>query len=134
MKTTALIEKGKDGTFGIFTPDTKSTIIGEGNTVGEAKNDFLNSVNELLLHYKESENHLPEELIDIEFEFKFDIASLFNYYNFINVSQFAKSAGINPSLMRQYKTGHQYISENQVLKIETAMHKIAKEFAEIKLV
>jgi len=134
MKTIALIEKGKDGTFGIFTPYLKSTIIGEGNTVAEAKADFLNSVNELMLYYKETSKQIPEELIDIEFEFKFDIASLFNYYNFINVSQFAKSAGINPSLMRQYKTGHQYISENQVLKIETALHKIAKEFAEIKLV
>ncbi len=134
MKTTALIEKGKDGTFGIFTPDLKSTVIGEGNTVGEAKADFLNSVNELMLYYKETGKQIPEELIDIEFEFKYDIASLFNYYNFINVSQFAKSAGINPSLMRQYKTGHQYISENQVLKIETALHKIAREFAEIKLV
>lgn len=134
MKTTALIEKGNDGTFGIFTPDLKSTIIGEGSTVGEAKADFLNSVNELLLYYSQTGKQLPEELIDIEFEFKYDIASLFNYYNFINVSQFAKSAGINPSLMRQYKTGHQYISENQVLKIETALHKIAKEFAEIKLV
>lgn len=45
MKTTALIEKGKDGTFGIFTPDLNSTIIGEGNTVAEAKADFKNSVN-----------------------------------------------------------------------------------------
>jgi predicted RNase H-like HicB family nuclease len=134
MKTTALIEKGKDGTFGIFTPDLKSTVIGEGNTVGEAKTDFLNSVNELMIFYKETGKQIPEELIDIEFEFKYDIASLFNYYSFINVSQFAKSAGINPSLMRQYKTGHQYISENQVLKIETALHKIAREFAEIKLV
>ncbi len=134
MKTTALIEKGKDGTFGIFTPDLKSTLIGEGNTVGEAKADFLNSVNELMLYYKETDKQIPEELTDIEFEFKYDIASLFNYYSFINVSQFAKSAGINPSLMRQYKTGHQYISENQVLKIETALHRIAKEFAEIKLV
>lgn len=134
MKTTALIEKGKDGTFGIFTPDLKSTIIGEGNTVSEAKADFLNSANELMLYYKETGKQIPEELIDIEFEFKFDIASLFNYYNFINVSQFARTAGINPSLMRQYKTGNQYISENQMLKIETALHKIAKEFAEIKLV
>lgn len=30
MKTTALIEMGKDGLFGIFTPDINSTIIGEG--------------------------------------------------------------------------------------------------------
>jgi len=134
MKTTALIEKGKDGTFGLFTPDLKSTIIGEGITVAEAKADFLNSVNELMLYYKETGRQIPEELLDIEFEFKYDIASLFNYYSFINVSQFAKATGINPSLLRQYKTGHQYISENQVKKIEIALHKIAKEFAEIKLV
>lgn len=134
MKTTALIEKGKDGTFGIFTPEIKSTIIGEGNTVAEAKADFLNSANELLNYHKETGSQVPEELINIEFEFKYDIASLFNYYSFINVSQFAKAAGINPSLMRQYKTGHQYISENQVMKIEIALHKIAREFAEIKLV
>ena len=78
MKTTALIEKGKDGTFGIFTPEIKSTIIGEGNTVAEAKADFLNSANELLNYHKEPGSKIPEELINIEFEFKYDIASLFN--------------------------------------------------------
>lgn len=134
MKTTALIEKGKDGTFGIFTPDLKSTIIGEGNTVAEAKADFKNSVNELLIYYKETGKQIPEELNDIVFEYKYDVASLFNYYDFINVSKFAKAAGINSSLMRQYKTGNQYISENQILKIEIALHKIAQEIAEIKLV
>lgn len=66
--------------------------------------------------------------------YKYDIASLFNDYNFINVSKFAQVAGINASLMRQYKTGNQYISENQVLKIEDALHKIANEIAAIKLV
>ena len=40
MKTTALIELGRDGTFGIFTPDLKCTIIGNGDTVEEAKEDF----------------------------------------------------------------------------------------------
>ena len=43
-------------------------------------------------------------------------------------------AGINASLMRQYKSGNQYISENQVQKIEVALHKIAHELAEIKLI
>lgn len=134
MKTTALIEKGKDGTFGIFTPDLKSTIIGEGNTVAEAKADFKNSVNEIILYYQETGNPSVHELQNIEFEYKYDIASLFNYYNFINVSKFAKAAGINASLMRQYKSGNQYISENQVLKIEEALHKIAHEMSAIKLV
>lgn len=134
MRTTALIEKGKDGTFGIFTPDLKSTIIGEGKTVAEAKDDFNNSVNEVSLYFQESGQEMPDELQNIEFEFKYDLASLFNYYSFINVSKFAKFAGINASLMRQYKTGNQYISENQVLKIETALHKLANEISEIRLV
>ena len=134
MKTIALIEKGKDGTFGIFTPDLKSTIIGEGKTVAEAKSDFNNSVNEVSLYFKESGKALPEELQNIEFEYKYDLASLFNYYNFINVTKFAKVAGINASLMRQYKSGNQYISENQVMKIESALHKIANEIAGIKLI
>jgi len=134
MKTTALIEKGKDGTFGVFTPDLDHTIIGEGNTVAESKTDFENSVKEMLASYSERGIEMPAELNGVEFEYKYDISSLFNYYNFINVSKFAQVAGINASLMRQYKTGKQYISENQVSKIEEAFHKMANEFATIKLI
>lgn len=134
MKTIALIEKGKDGTFGVFTPDLNHTIIGEGNTVSEAKRDFENSVKEMFASYSERGMATPAELQGVEFEYKYDIASLFNYYNFINVSKFAQVAGINASLMRQYKTGNQYISENQVSKIEDAFHKMANEFATIKLI
>ena len=134
MKTIALIEKGKDGSFGIYTPDLQNTIVGDGKTVSKAKEDFYNSVREVLAAYAEMDRQLPAELQDIEFEFRYDVASLFDYYKFFNVSKFAKEAGINSSLMRQYKSGNQYISENQVLKIEEALHKIAREFAEIKLV
>jgi predicted RNase H-like HicB family nuclease len=134
MRTIALIEKGKDGSFGIFTPDLQSTMIGEGETVSAAKEDFNNSVQEVIATYTEMGKQLPAELQEIEFEFRYDVASLFDYYKFINVSKFAEKAGINASLMRQYKSGNQYISENQVLKIETALHEIANEFAEIKLV
>ncbi|MDR1259759.1 MAG: hypothetical protein LBK65_10905 [Tannerellaceae bacterium] len=70
MTTTALIEKGKDGTFGIFTPDINSTIIGEGVTVEEAKADFENSVSEIIQFYKEDGMKLPDELKDIEFVYK----------------------------------------------------------------
>jgi len=133
MITIALIEKGKDGTFGIFTPDINSTIIGEGNTVAEAKSDFENSVREIIQFYKEDGKELPEELKDVQFVYKYDIASMFNYYNWINVSQFAKKAGINPSLMRQYRIGKTYISENQIGKIERVLHSLGNELAAIKL-
>lgn len=135
MKTTALIERGKDGTFGIFTPDLeKHTIIGDGASVAEAKEDFENSVKEMVEIYTSQGLEVPAELDGIEFEFKYDIASVFDYYKFINVSKFAQMVGINASLMRQYKTGKQYISENQVAKIEDGLHAIANEIAAIKLV
>ena len=133
MKTTALIEKGKDGTYGIYTPDINSTIIGEGNTVAEAKADFENSVQEVLESYKEHGHELPEELKGIEFEYKYDLASLFDYYSWINVTQFAKIAGINAGLMRQYKVGATYISEAQTKKIETALHKLGEELTAVRL-
>jgi predicted RNase H-like HicB family nuclease len=134
MKTIALIEKGKDGTFGIFTPDLQHTIIGQGITVTDAKSDFENSMKEMIDSYTEQKNEIPNELQKIQFEYKYDLASLFDQYDFINVSKFAHMAGINASLMRQYKSGNQYISENQLSKIEETIHKIAREMAAIKLI
>jgi len=135
MKTTALIERGKDGTFGIFTPDIDHTIIGDGKTVTEAKADFENSVKEMILSYTERGAEVPEELKNIEFEYKYDVASIFDYYDWINVSRFAKTAGINASLLSQYKNGlAAYISEKQVRKIETALHRAGSELLAAQLI
>jgi len=134
MKTIALIEKGQDGTFGIFTPDLQHTIIGQGITVTDAKSDFENSIKEMIASYTEQKSEIPNELQKMQFEYKYDLASLFDQYDFINVSKFAHMAGINASLMRQYKSGNQYISENQLSKIEETIHKIAREMAAIKLI
>lgn len=131
MRTIALIEKGTDGTYTIFTPDLQHTIIGEGTTVEEAKADFENSVMEMTESYNKED--LPKELKDLEFQFKYDISSIFDYFRFVNVTQFAKTAGISPSLLRQYKAGNTYISERQISKIETALHKIGKELSTVKL-
>ena len=133
MKTIALIEKGKDGTFGIFTPNIKQTFIGDGKTVAEAKADFENSVREVLAYYAETGKELPEELRDIEFEYKYDVASMFNYFDFINVAKFAKWAGISAGMLRQYKSCGAYISEAQTKKIQNALRTIGKELAAVSL-
>jgi predicted RNase H-like HicB family nuclease len=133
MITTALIEKSKDGTYGIFTPDLECTIIGSGSTVEEAKADFEDSARELIQFYKGNRIEMPDELKDVQFVYKYDISSVFDYFNLINVSKFAKRVGINPSLMRQYKTGKAYISEAQIAKIESALHQLGADLAAIKL-
>ncbi len=135
MKTIALIERGKDGSFGIFTPDLQSTIIGEGTSVAEAKSDFENSVKEMILSYTEIGKDIPAELQSLEFEYKYDVASIFDYYDWINISKFAKLAGINSSLLSQYKNGlAAYISEKQVRKIETALHHAGSELLAAQLI
>ena len=133
MRTTALIEKGKDGSYGVFTPDLNSLIIGDGATVAEAIADFQNSMKEVQTAFEEAGEPLPEELQDVEFEYRFDIASVFNYYDFINVSKFAAYAGVNASLLRQYRSGGTYISDNQALKIETALHRCGQELMSLSL-
>lgn len=129
---TALIEMGKNGRFTIFTPDIESTIIGEGDSVQEAKEDFFDSVKEIIGSYTDNNEKVPEELQNIEFVFKYDVPSFLNYNKYLNMTKFAEFAGINPSLMRQYKQG-QYISSQQVSKIQSALRKIGQELATIQL-
>lgn len=132
MKTTALVERNSEGTFFIFTPDLDDfTVMGTGSTVAEAMSDFENSVKEVVESYETDK--LPAELRNFKWEYRYDIASLFDYYSFINVSALAKRIGINSSLMRQYKGG-QYISKSQMSKIEKALREIGSELSSVSLV
>lgn len=131
MKTTALVERNSEGAFFVFTPDLQDfTIMGSGSTVAEAISDFENSVKEVIESYGSEE--LPAELRNFNLEYRYDIASLFDYYSFINVSALAKRIGINPSLMRQYKRG-QYISKEQMSKIEKEINRIGTELSAVSL-
>ncbi|KGN76545.1 hypothetical protein HR17_01960 [Porphyromonas gulae] len=131
MITTALVERNSEGTFFIFTPDLKDfTIMGTGDTVVEAMSDFETSVQEVIESC--ASVSLPEELQDFKWEYRYDLGSLFDYYSFINVSALAKRIGINPSLMRQYKRG-QYISKEQMGKIEKALREIGTELSAVSL-
>lgn len=130
-KITVVIEKDENG-FGAFTKNTKSVIIGEGKTAAEAKQDFLNSFQEVLESY-DSAQDIPTELLHAEFEYKYDISAFFDMFEFLNVSKLAKKIGINPSLMRHYKRGDTYISDAQAGKIESCIHEIARELLSVTL-
>ena len=132
MRTIALIEKGNDSTYSIFAPTLQSTIFGVGSTVDEAKTDFENSVKEIIEAYSDVKGELPQELINITFEYKYDVASLFNILDWINVTKFAKKSGINGSQMQRYKGG-EHISKIQAKKIEKTLHELGREISKIKL-
>ena len=66
-----------------------------------------------------------DEAIDVTF--KYDLQSFFNYFDWINVSQFAKKAGINESKMRQYKNGLAFAGESTTKKILDTIKNIGAE-------
>lgn len=70
MKVIVLIEKGVDGTYAAYTSNTQSTIVGEGNTKEEAKEDFEYAIRELIEDYATEGEELPEELQDMEIEYQ----------------------------------------------------------------
>lgn len=134
MAMNVVIEKQKSGTYLAYNKDGDGvSLIGEGNTVSEAKDDFFSSIQEVIDTCKETGIVIPSFLTE-EPIFKFDVSSLFEYYNMINVSAFARYLGINEGLLRQYKKGETYISENQLMKIENGIHALGREFSRLKLV
>lgn len=132
MKLNVTIEKQSDGTYIAYNTNIDGlSLFGTGNTVSEAKEDFNNSMIEVAETYEE--NEVPKCLKTTPV-FKFDLASLFEYYSMLNISAFARFVGINTTLMRQYKQGNTYISEKQLQKIEDGIHKLGNEFSNLKLV
>jgi predicted RNase H-like HicB family nuclease len=132
MKTYAIIEKVNEGIYTVFIPKMQSFIIGSGKTVEEAINDFETSLKEVKAVYLNNNEQLPKELHKLNYEYKYDIGSLFDYYDWINVSKFAKKIKINASLMRRYKN-REYISQKQIKKIEESLHELGREILKIKL-
>lgn len=130
---TVAIEKQNDGTYIAYNMECdKFTAIGSGATIAEAKDDYFNSLEEIKETYLENGDAIPTELLE-EPVFKFDLASFFEYYSFINVTAFAKMLGINDSLMRQYKKGNTYISNSQLEKIQTFVNRMGVDFQNLRL-
>ena len=132
-KVIALIKKGEDGLFGVHAPELDNVIIGSGETVEEAKKDFLEGYQEMVDTYIDDGLQVPEELKDVEFDYRYDISAFYNAHPYLNVSKLAKRLNINSSLMRQYKQG-QYISEEQVLRIQDGIRSVGQELSSVTLV
>lgn len=128
------IEKQEDGSYIAYNTNADGySLIGTGETVKDAKADFLSSMKEIK-EIEKKEQKTPNPILSAEPEFKFDLSSLFEYYSMLNVSAFARFLGINETLMRQYKKGNTYISDMQLQKIENGIHKLGAEFSGLKLV
>ncbi len=134
-KILVILEKGTDGIYSAYTPETESTVLnGQGNTVEEAIADLKVSMDEVIESFQETDGQVPEELQGaIEFEYKYDVPSLFNFFDEINMTTFSRKIGINASLLRRYKNGFAFASEKQVIKIKNGLHDLGKQLSSAQL-
>lgn len=130
-KIIAIIEKGSDGMFSVRSEQHfgNNYFGGFGETVAEAKDDFLASVRESSDEVESNGELVP----DYQISFRYDLPSFFGDFDFINASRFAKYAGINESKMRQYKSGIAYPGEKTTKKIVNAIHRIGAELSSVSL-
>jgi hypothetical protein len=128
-KITAIVEASSTG-FGVYS-DRLPGITGYGKTVERAKSNFLSALREIRQAYGRK---VPGELKgEFEFVYKYDIASIFEHFGMLDASSFAKKIGMNPSLLRQYKTGHALASDKQKKRIETGLHELGRQLLGVRL-
>ena len=105
-KLVGVIEKASDGGYGIYALEDVVPVTGYGLTEEEAKKYFGEQIKGQADYYKEKKGTYPEWYEEnLEVEYRYDMSAFFMSFPFINASELAKSLGINPSLMRKYKSG-----------------------------
>lgn len=99
-----------------------ASVLGQGNTAKAAIADMLRGWEETKADLKEDGVEAPE----VGINYTFDIGSLFNYYDFINVAGVSREIGISPAVMRQYAIGVRKPSQERKEQILEGIKSLAK--------
>lgn len=119
-KVSLIIEKGEDGKLW-------GRVLFKDNLI----TDFANSVDVLEKKIKKIVKDFHDK--EVEFDLSYDVSAFFENFSFLNQSKIAELSGINPGLLRQYASGVKNPSITQAKKIESAIHKLAKELKSVTL-
>lgn len=115
MKTIiAIIEKGDTDGYSIYASDESIPVVADGLTESEARHDFEENLKQQAIYMKERLGHWPNWYSqDMKVDYRYDMSAFFESFPFINATKFAQSLGINPSLLRKYKSGIVKVGEKQ---------------------
>ena len=124
-RVTIIVEQASDGSYWCRTAEDIAGIglNSCGDTVEQAKQDLIDCYQEAKEDLEEQGKTIPA----VEFVYKYDLQSFFNYFSFLNVTEIAKRAGINPSLMRQYSSGIKNAGEKTYERLAACMDGIKAE-------
>ena len=134
-KVKAFIERGNDGTYGVYVDLEDNTlnygIHGEGDTVADAVEDFKASYLGMKEVYKEENMNF----VEAEFEFCYDTASFLEYYtNYFSIAGLSRLTGIHQGQLSHYVTGKRNPSKRTIEKIDSSIHQFAKNLNQVQFV
>lgn len=132
-KARAIIERGNDGFYSIYMDEDSLTygVNGQGNTVEEAREDFLIAYNEIKEYYAE----IDKEFEEVEFVFETDVASFLQYYSkILSLAGLERLTGISQGQLSHYLNGVKKPRPITTKKIEDNLHKFAEDLRQVKFV
>ena len=130
---TAIIEKGTDNRYSIYIADKEYPygIIGTGDTVKEAMDDFNDGYQEM----KDYVLSTGESFEETSFVFKYDVPSFLQDFAFaFSLAGLERITGVNQKQLGHYISGYRKPSEKTVRKIESSIHAFSKQLEEVRFV
>lgn len=133
-KVTAFIERGADGTYGVYIDLEDNTlnygIHGDGATVKEAIDSFKASYIDMKANYQKRNL----KFVEAEFNFQYDVASFLEYYSkILSLAGLERLTGVNQGQLSHYVNGRRKPSKKTAEKIQTKLHAFGKELTHLEL-
>ncbi|MDR2840199.1 MAG: type II toxin-antitoxin system HicB family antitoxin [Paludibacter sp.] len=134
-KVKAFIERGNDGTYGVYVDLDDNTlnygIHGDGNSVEEAIEDFKAAYLEMQESFKKDNNVFAEA----DFDFYYDIASFLSYNkNMLSLAGLSRLTGINQGQLSHYVTGRKKPTRRTVEKMQFSINQYGKELSQVSFI
>ena len=126
------VEKHEDGSYWGTVTEVPGVVTSFGATLAELKINLEQAYADYYALAVELEEEFVQEIeAKPDFVYLLNLKNIFQLLPEVKVSNIARKANINPSLLRQYKTGKTEASEEQAKKVLKAMHQLGKELLSI---
>ena len=132
-KVKATIERGVDDKYSVFTDYILDGygLIGYGDTVEEARGDFMDAYHEACEMLSEK----GRKAADVEFVFYYDVASFLDYFSkMLSKSGLEAITGINQKQIGHYYNGIKRPRPDTVKKIQEGIYTFANNLQQVRFV
>lgn len=132
-KVNAIIETASDGSYSIYSDadDLGYLLLGFGDTVEEAKSEFVEGYKEMRKYYAE----VGKPFTELEVTYKFDVPSFLEYYaKVISIERLSRLSDVRKKRLHNYITGTQRPTPKTLEKIQGAIWAIARDLSSVRLV